>query len=492
MQQAGCAQKMIDEDAFRSSVLRSPPDVTEDELDHRLGLEAHVLGLQYRLPGAGLLTSSTSAMTIASDSEEPSSAISQSTGPTSCSSSDRRHTFQPSSVHPPPVCSTRSITPSLYSITEKKATAFRNGMRIMSVFRKRRSATSRVVDTPTSNEHGVRGTAAFDDYSIKESFESPVSATSEQSSWSTPIPPIANIRIGDSSLEDSEAIERTTQCAAVQDLQSRQHDERDRFLHYQRECLVSLRAEHEKSRKEKIESKKNILKEIKMKNEKSITELEFRQLEAEMKLMEDLEAEKRACVIRLKHMEAYCHNPTTTSIPNPPPRTPPPSSRSDPSSIENLTTPPPPPQQEPQLQPQPEPPTQPQAPSPPYTRTVTEKDLHNLAQQYRERDTMESLHRAKIEVLRGRQEKQYSDFIAKKAREIADLEAEHAGAVGAAEAGFNDEEEALNVALAEKKERLERRWRLETLIEVAKQERSTGLSFATPPEIVVQAEPVRS
>ncbi|ERF73931.1 hypothetical protein EPUS_05354 [Endocarpon pusillum Z07020] len=491
MQQAGCAQKMIDEDAFRSSVLRSPPDVTEDELDHRLGLEAHVLGLQYRLPGAGLLTSSTSAMTVASDPEEPGSAISQSTGPTSCSSSDRRHTFQPSSGHPPPVLSTRSITPSLYSITEKKATGLRNGIRIMSVFRKRRSATSRVVDTPTSNEHGVRGTAAFDDYSVKGNSESPVSATSEQSSWSTPIPPIANIRTGDSSLEDSEAIERTTQCAAVQDLQSRQHDERDRFLHYQRECLVSLRAEHEKSRKGRIEFKETILKETKIKNEKSITDLEFRQLEAEMKLMEDLEAEKRACVIRLKHMEAYCHSPTTTSSPIPPPRMAPASSPSNRSSIEDLATPPSP-HQEPQAQPQPQPPLQPQAPSPPYTRTVTEKDIHNLAQQYRERDTIESLHRAKIEVLRGRQEKQYADFIAKKAREMEDLEAEHAGAVAAAEAEFHDQEEALKMAFAEKKERLERRWRLETLIEVARQERNTGLSFATPPEIVVQPDPVGS
>ena len=265
MQQARCTQKTIDEDAFRSSVLRSPPDVTEDELDHRLELEAHVLSLQCRPAGAGLLTSSTSAMTIASDSEEPSSAISQSTEPTSCASSDRRHTFQPSSVYPPPVLSTRSITPSLYSFTEKKATAFRNGIRIMSVFRKRRSGTSRVVDTPTSNEHGARGTTAFDDHSTKGSFESPVSAISEQSSWSNPIPPITNIRIGDSSLDDSEAIERTTQCAAVQDLQARQHDERDRFLHYQRECLVALRAEHERSRKQKIESKKTVLKETKIK-----------------------------------------------------------------------------------------------------------------------------------------------------------------------------------------------------------------------------------
>ena len=105
---------------------------------------------------------------------------------------------------------------------------------------------------------------------------------------------------------------------------------------------------------------------------------------------------------------------------------------------------------------------------------------------------MESLHRAKIDVLRGRQEKQYSDLIAKKAREIEDLEAEHAEAVEVAEAEFTDEEEALNMAFAEKKDRLERRWRLETLIEVARQERDTGLSFAMPPEIVVQADPIRS
>ncbi len=102
MQRASRTRKTIDEDAFRASVLRSPPDVTEDELDHRLGLEAHVLSLQCPPAGGGLLTSSPSVMTIASDPEEPSSAISQSTEPSSCSSSDRR---QLSSVCPLPTLS---------------------------------------------------------------------------------------------------------------------------------------------------------------------------------------------------------------------------------------------------------------------------------------------------------------------------------------------------------------------------------------------------
>lgn len=98
---------------------------------------------------------------------------------------------------------------------------------------------------------------------------------------------------------------------------------------------------------------------------------------------------------------------------------------------------------------------------------------------------MTSLHRAKIDVLRGRQEKQHTDFTAKKAREIADLEAEHAAAIEILEAESRAEEEALETAFAEKRERLERRWRLEGMIEVAKLERSTGLRFAPPPEVVV-------
>lgn len=165
--------------------------------------------------------------------------------------------------------------------------------------------------------------------------------------------------------------------------------------------------------------------------------------------MRELEAEKRTCVIRLRHMEAYCHSPS-------PPRTP--------TSVRSSLDSPPPSQ---------------------LYRKVTEKDINNLAQQYRERDAMESLHHSKIEVLRGRQEKLYSDYIAKQAREMSNLEAEHGAAIDRLEANFRAEEEALNMAFVEKKYRLERRWRLETMIQRAKQEKMTGLRFTMPPDIVV-------
>jgi hypothetical protein len=168
-----------------------------------------------------------------------------------------------------------------------------------------------------------------------------------------------------------------------------------------------------------------------------------------MKLMDELDAEKKACVIRLRHMEAYCHSPS-------PPRTPP----SDRSSMDS-----------------------PRSGLP--HRKVTDKDFTNLAQQYRERDAMENLHRSKIEVLRGRQEKQYSDYVAKKNREIIHLEAPHKLADDKALADMRLEEDALKAAFDEKRYRLERRWRLEALIEKAKQERITGLKFATPPDILI-------
>jgi hypothetical protein len=98
---------------------------------------------------------------------------------------------------------------------------------------------------------------------------------------------------------------------------------------------------------------------------------------------------------------------------------------------------------------------------------------------------MESLHRSKIEVLRGRQEKQYSDYVATKARKIANLEAEHRGEIEQANAPAMAEEEALALAFRQKKYRLERRWRLESRIEKTKQEKITGLQFALPPDIVV-------
>ncbi len=169
-----------------------------------------------------------------------------------------------------------------------------------------------------------------------------------------------------------------------------------------------------------------------------------------MKLMEELAAEKRTCVIRLRHMEAYCHSPSPPLTPTP--------------DRHYLDSP---------------------YPTPLPHRKVTDKDFNNLAQQYRERDSMEDLHRSKIQVLRGRQEKSYSDYIAKKAREIRSLEAEHGEAIEKADGEAVAQEEVSNMAFVGKKYRLERRWRLEVGIEMAKQEKITGLKFAVSEDVMV-------
>ncbi len=101
---------------------------------------------------------------------------------------------------------------------------------------------------------------------------------------------------------------------------------------------------------------------------------------------------------------------------------------------------------------------------------------------------MESLHRSKIDVLRGRQEKQYSNYITKKEKEIDQLESEQGAEIVKLDMDYTvNEEQALRAAFSERKTRLERRWRLECAIEKAKQERNTGMRFATPEDVVIKS-----
>lgn len=155
-----------------------------------------------------------------------------------------------------------------------------------------------------------------------------------------------------------------------------------------------------------------------------------------MDLIADLETEKRACLIRLRHMEAYCHG-TTYPLPA--------ESHSDGSPVEA------------------------QRPA----RKVTDRDFHNLATQYRERDAMNSLHRSKIEVLRGRQEKIYQNFVARKEQEAVDLvklnQKKYAGYCDKCAA----EESIMEMAFGEKKVRTQERWKLREQLERRKLEKIT-------------------
>ena len=167
-----------------------------------------------------------------------------------------------------------------------------------------------------------------------------------------------------------------------------------------------------------------------------------------MKMQQEHEGDKQKAMVRLRYMEAYCQTPT------PPPSLPDPTSGRP--SIDALLP----------------------------ERKVTERDYHNLAQQYRERDAMKDLHASKINVLRGRQKKAVENLIRRREQELAKLEREQDKELASVDQDYANQEDRLKLALGAKKARLEMRWRIQALIERTKVERSTGLKHAALPDVV--------
>ena len=255
-------------------------------------------------------------------------------------------------------------------------------------------------------------------------------------------------------------MQRSAECPELQALRSRQLDERSKFLDYQRSALSQLRAQYQDSKQNRRQAHQKVIDESIEKvgstpfprrsptnqstqNYKLIEELESRQLEEEIRLIQEFGLEKRAVTLRLRHMEAYCQNPT-------PPPTPVDPDTGRPS-LDHTQLP---------------------------ERKVTDKDYHNLAARYRERDVMDDLHRSKINVLRGKQKKAVENFTNKREAEIdrlqhaCDRELER---LGEEERG---EEDAVKAVFDAKRHQLESRWRIQARIERAKMERQTGLAHA--------------
>lgn len=169
-----------------------------------------------------------------------------------------------------------------------------------------------------------------------------------------------------------------------------------------------------------------------------------------MKIQEEHDLEKRAVLFRLRHMEAYCQNPT-------PPATP-----VDPASGRTSVD----------------------APLP--ERKVTEKDYHNLAQQYRERDAMDTLHKSKINVLRGKQKKAVESLMDRRDGEIEKLERDQQRELAAIDTEYSTQENQVLIGLSTRRARLEARWRTQAAIERARMEKTTGVRLAALPDVMVQ------
>ncbi|EXJ64394.1 hypothetical protein A1O7_00730 [Cladophialophora yegresii CBS 114405] len=238
------------------------------------------------------------------------------------------------------------------------------------------------------------------------------------------------------------------ECKELLELRMIQLEEKARFLEFQTSLVSQLRSERDALKSLKKAEHQRLLIEQTAKNERAAEDLEARQLEEEMKMEAEYDLEKRAVMLRLRHMEAYCQNPT-------PPATPVDllGGRSSTDSV------------------LPE-------------RKVTERDYHNLAQQYRERDIMDTLHSSKINVLRGKQKKAVERFLEKKEKELELMEREQKKELALIDRDFTGQETDLQLALDTKRARLESRWRTQALVARTKAETATGLKHAPLADVV--------
>lgn len=245
MRYSRAPSKVFDEETYRTVVLQLPGNISEIQVDQSLATEAEDLGLVPSPPSAGLdgLASSLSATTIGSDPNNQSSVLSQSTGPTSCASSYRPPT-QSSMTYKSQHSPTQSATPSMISENEKrKGLGFRNGIRRMTGFKRRRSVAS----TPSALESIDSNALSLnngDRMSIQSCLKSPASIKSSKSSWSNP--PFATRTYYEDPLqpEDKDAIKRTRECKELINLHTRQLEERTRFAEFQKRSVARLRLQH--------------------------------------------------------------------------------------------------------------------------------------------------------------------------------------------------------------------------------------------------------
>jgi len=443
--------KLLDDDSYNTTVLQLNPSTSEDDLDDRVALEAQSLGLLPHSVVSDLvaITSSLSTVTVASDSINQSSIQSQSTGQISCASSDHRPLTRSSQVSDR--SPTHSESPSFQSEGDtRRNSPLRRGLRKMTGFRKKRSGSTALASPTLTSISSDTDTQRSEEASID--MKSPLSIKSSKSSWSQPL------SVSKPSYEqplpfDEDATKRSIECRRLLNLRMSQMDEMARFLEFQSSLILKLRAQKEDFKRQRQADHESILSEQSLKNEQAVEELEARQLEEEMKMQKEHELEKRAVMVRLRHMEAYCHNPT------PPPEIISPASGR--SSTDSSFP----------------------------ERRVTDKDYHNLAQQYRERDAMDTLHTSKINVLRGRQKKAVEKLMAKKEGELKKLELEQEKQLQAVDQAFGAQEADLRLALEAKRIRLETRSKTQALIERTKMEKATGLTYAPLPDVMAIEDP---
>jgi hypothetical protein len=144
---------------------------------------------------------------------------------------------------------------------KRKGIGFRDGIRRMTGFKRRRSIAS----TPSALESINGNTLVLyngDRMSIQSGLKSPASIESSKSSWSNspsttrvhyedPLPP-----------EDKDAIKRTRECKELVSLHNRQVEERSRFAEFHKRAIAHLRLQHQAEKQRLIDLQRQVVAEV--------------------------------------------------------------------------------------------------------------------------------------------------------------------------------------------------------------------------------------
>lgn len=241
--------KWIDEELYRSTILRLYSNITENEVDENLRRDAIDLGLSpvQISPPNNAVTSSPSATTINSEAHQG-SIMSQSTAPTSCDSSERRPSTSLSNKSSR-VTSSFEMPTIVTEMERKRHSGFRNGFRKMTTFRKKKPPGS---NAPSI--HSIKSTMT--NLTENESARSPeTGALSVQSndSYSSRGSPVIKENFDTDALVDEDALQRTMECESMMKIRTQQLDEKRRFLEYQAKLISELLAERAEEKRKKKE-----------------------------------------------------------------------------------------------------------------------------------------------------------------------------------------------------------------------------------------------
>lgn len=243
--------KWIDEELYRTTVLLLATPENEMEVDETLEISARELGILpiQPVPVVDTISSSLSATTIASDTQQG-SIMSQSTAPTSCNSSERRPSTSMSDKSSR--VRTRKETPSFIAAAEvKKQSGFKSGLRKMAGFRKKRLS---VLNTPlmVSIQSSMTSNTIHDSQSVRSC--GPASIKSSRESYVSQNAPAEKASLDHLALVSEEALQRSLECEQIILIRTQQLEEKRRFLEYQTKLVKSLLEEREK-RKDELRQK---------------------------------------------------------------------------------------------------------------------------------------------------------------------------------------------------------------------------------------------